>query len=118
MALKMLIGIARTQELTSALLSRIQPLAFSLVSQQSLHTTRTNFKIEKWSDQNEWVYPPQKPGEPRRPAVSNGKLFHWSKNSKFKKKLKIKYICAKIKKLLFYTPNMQFFCCHSSFTSF
>lgn len=72
----MLIGIARTKVLASSLLNRIQPLAFSLVSQQSLHTTHTNFKLEKWSDQNEWVYPPQKPGEPRRPAVSNGDFLN------------------------------------------
>lgn len=36
----------------------------------SLHTTAINSKVSKWLDQNEWVYPPQKPGEPRRPAVS------------------------------------------------
>lgn len=35
-----------------------------------IHTSAAKCKVEKWHDQNDWVYPPQKPGEPRRPAVS------------------------------------------------
>ena len=45
-----------------------------VLNKQNLHTTAFNLKISKWTDQNEWVYPPQKPGEPRRPAVS---LFYF-----------------------------------------
>lgn len=37
---------------------------------KGLHTTAISKVISRWPDENEWVYPPQKPGEPRRPAVS------------------------------------------------
>ncbi|KAG8196649.1 hypothetical protein JTE90_006559 [Oedothorax gibbosus] len=92
MALKMLIGVAKTKELTSALLSHIQPFTSSLIGQQSFHTSLTNLKVEKWTDQNQWVYPPQKPGEPRRPAW----VCHHRENIKYSPK-KMWYIACLVR---------------------
>ncbi|GIY89892.1 39S ribosomal protein L22, mitochondrial [Caerostris darwini] len=83
MALRFLPNFTASRSIFSTFLSRIASCEFAHKNQQSsFHTSAVNNKVEGWYDQNEWVYPPQKPGEPRRPAWVN----HCRENIKYSPK--------------------------------
>ncbi|XP_054724388.1 39S ribosomal protein L22, mitochondrial-like [Uloborus diversus] len=60
----------------------------------SFHTTASASKVENWTAQNEWIYPPIKPGEERRPAFVN----HYRTNIKYSPK-KMWYVACLVRGL-------------------
>ncbi|CAL1275796.1 unnamed protein product [Larinioides sclopetarius] len=93
MALSLLSNISPSGNIVINLLPRILSCEFGCKI-KNFHTSNVNHKIEKWPDQNEWVYPPQKPGEPRRPAF----ICHHRENIKYSPK-KMWYIACMVRGL-------------------
>ena len=68
-------------------LARVNSLATSPIVNHQRSLLHTSASASAWEDHNKTVYPPQKPGEPRRPAVSNNNFNIKNLTSKFELEL-------------------------------
>ncbi|NXC12070.1 RM22 protein, partial [Corythaeola cristata] len=75
----------------------------SLFPLACLHTSTSLQKIGKWEKKNRIVYPPQLPGEPRRPA----EIYHCRREIKYSKD-KMWYLAKLVSKKYFALAQLEF----------
>ncbi|XP_035207189.1 39S ribosomal protein L22, mitochondrial-like isoform X2 [Stegodyphus dumicola] len=93
MALKLLSNVSRPGCSLLSICLQTSPLSQSVLRMQNaFHTSSLCSKVEGWLNQNDWVYPPLKPGEERRPAW----VCHVRENIKYSPK-KMWYVACLVR---------------------